>query len=356
MSKLTSPTHTRPPRTRQRGMGIKIDDVARVAGYSTATVSRVLNKSTQVTEKARRAIERAVEDLGYVPDSAARMLASHASRTIGAVVPTIENLTYAIGITALQQRLRRAGYTLLISFSEYDMDLEFEEVRNLAARGVDGIMLVGGIHHPEMFKLLESRKIAYVTTWVLDSTLPCIGFDNRESAARIANYLVGLGHTDIAVIASMSATNDRATARVAGIRAALATHGMALRDDRIIHGLGSIAEGKSAIRTLLAMTTMPTAVIGLNDTLAFGALIEAQRHGLRVPQDLSIVGFDDLDYAAELRPALTTVRIPAAEIGTATAEYLLARIRNTPVSRTVEIPADLIVRDSTCPPRSLSGK
>lgn len=356
MSTPPGPKRTRPPRPRPRGTGVRIDDVARAAGYSTATVSRVLNKSAQVTDKARRVIERAMEDLGYLPDSAARMLAAHASRAIGAVVPTIENLNYAIGITALQQRLRRAGYTLLIAFSEYELELEFEEVRNLVTRGVDGIMLVGGIHHPEMFKLLDAREIAYVTTWVLDGKLPCIGFDNHGAGARIANYLVSLGHTDIAVIASLSETNDRATARVAGIRSALGAHGIALPDDHIIGGLGSIAEGKSAIRTLLAMATMPTAVIGLNDTLALGAMLEAQRHGLRVPQDLSIVGFDDLDYAPELRPSLTTVRIPAAEIGTAAAEYLLARIRNAPLSRTVEIPANLIVRDSTCPPRVPSAK
>ena len=356
MKKLPDPKRTRPSRPSARGAGIRIEDVARVAGYSTATVSRVMNKSALVTEKARRTIERTMEDLGYVPDSAARMLASHASRTIGAVVPTIQNLTYAIGITALQQRLRRAGYTLLIAFSEYELDLEFEEVRNLVARGVDGIMLVGGVHHPDMFKLLDSHGIAYVITWVLDGTLPCVGFDNHDSGLRIANYLISLGHTDIAVIASMSETNDRATARVAGIRAALAQHGIGLPDDHIISGLGSIPEGKSAVRTLLAMPTVPTAVIALNDTLALGALLEAQRHGLRVPQDLSIIGFDDLDFAAELRPSLTTVRIPAEKIGTSTAEYLLAKIQNTPVSRTVEVPANLIVRDSTGPPRSPPSK
>ena len=103
------------------------------------------------------------------------------------------------------------------------------------------------------------------------------------------------------------------------------------------------------------MATMPTAIIGLNDPLAMGAMIEAQRHGLRVPEDLSVVGFDDVDFACELRPSLTTVRIPAAEIGVATAEYLLARVRNAAVPRTVEVPVDLIVRDSTCPPRTSAG-
>ena len=339
-----------PARVRLRGTIATMDDVARAAGYSTATVSRVLNKRKNVAERTRRAVMRAVEDLGYIPDSAARMLATHSSRTIGVVVPTIENMTYAIGISALQQRLRRSGYTLLISSSEYDLDLEVEEASTLVARGVDGIMLVGGIHHPEMFKLLESRGVAYVVTWVLEKNLPCVGFDNRESGARIANYLIGLGHADIAVIASMSRSNDRAAARVAGIRDALASRGLPLPDDHIIQGLGSIGEGKAAVRALIAMRSMPTAVICLNDTLAFGALLESKHQQLRIPEDLSIVGFDDLDYAAELSPALTTVRIPAAEMGAVAAEYLLARIEKRSTAQMIEIPANLIVRDSTCPP------
>jgi LacI family transcriptional regulator len=342
----------RSSRAAQRDGNIRIDDVARRVGYSTATVSRVLNNSPLVKEPTRRKILRAIEDLGYVPDAAARMMASNESRTIGAIVPTIQNSNYAIGITALQQRLRRAGYTLLISFSDYDAELELEEAKILASRGVDGMMLVGGVHHPDLFKVLESSKIAYVTTWVIDQHLPCIGFDNRESGSRIASYLLSIGHKNIAVIASLSETNDRASQRVAGIRDALTARGLALPDEHIIRGLGSIAEGKAAIRTLVSMPDMPTAVIGLNDALAFGALLEAQRQGIKVPGDLSVVGFDDLDFAAELTPALTTVRIPAAEIGVATAEYLLARIENRAVSRVVQIPANLIVRDSTASPRT----
>jgi LacI family transcriptional regulator len=332
-----------------------MDDVARAAGYSTATVSRVLNKSTSVAEKTRRAVMRAMEDLDYVPDSAARTLVTQSSRTIGVIVPTIENMTYAIGISALQQRLRQSGFTLLISTSAYDLDLEFQEANTLVARGVDGIMLVGGIHHPELFKLLEARGVAYVITWVLDEKLPSIGFDNKESGARIANYLIGLGHSNIAVIASMSKTNDRAAARVTGIREALAMSKLPFPEGHIIQGLGSIGEGKAAVRALIAMEPMPTAVICLNDTLAFGAFLEARRHGISIPRDLSIVGFDDLDYAAELSPSLTTVRIPAAEMGSAAAEYLLARIAKRPTAHMIEIPANLIVRDSTCPPGSRSS-
>jgi LacI family transcriptional regulator len=324
-----------------------IEDVARVTGYSTATVSRVFNHSAKVAAKTRRTVEAAMRKLGYVPDHAARMLATSSSRSIGIVVPTIENRTYATGIMALQQRLRESGYTLLISSAEYDLDQELEEVRTMVSRGVDGLVLVGGIHHPELLELLRQRQIPYFVTWVLSDDLPCIGFDNRAAGERIASHLLDLGHVNIAVIASLSPHNDRAAARVAGVRDALARRKLSLPDSHVIGGLGSIAEGKTAMRILLAMKKVPSAVICLNDALAFGVMLEARSRGLKLPGDLSVVGFDDLDFAAELSPPLTTMRVPAAEIGASAAEALLACIAKREVPRVLEIPASLIVRGST---------
>ncbi len=327
-----------------------IEDVARLTGYSTATVSRVFNNSAKVAAKTRRDVEAAMRELGYVPDHAARMLATSSSRSIGIVVPTIENRTYATGILALQHRLRESGYTLLISSAEYDLDEELQEVRTMVGRGVDGIVLVGGSHSPQLLDLLRQREIPHVVTWVISDDLPCVGFDNRAAGERIASHLMDLGHTDIAVIASLSPTNDRAAARVAGVRDALARRKLSLPDSHVIGGLGSIAEGKTAMRILLAMKQVPTAVICLNDELAFGVLLEARSRGLKLPADLSIVGFDDLDFAAELSPSLTTVRVPAAQIGATAGDLLLAHIEKRAVPRVVEIPANLIVRGSTSHP------
>jgi LacI family transcriptional regulator len=200
-----------------------------------------------------------------------------------------------------------------------------------------------------MIRLLEARAVPYVVTWVLSPELPCIGFDNRAAGARVASHLLDLGHVDIAVIASLSATNDRAAARVAGVRDALASRGHSLPENHVIGGLGSIGEGKTAMRILMAIKEAPTAVICLNDALAFGVILEAKSRGLKIPGDLSIVGFDDADFAAELNPPLTTVRVPAVEIGVAAADYLVAQIEKTPTSRMVEIPANLIIRASSGP-------
>lgn len=341
-----SPGH--PPSPQRRVA--TIDDVARVTGYSTATISRVINKSPKVAQKTRLQVEIAIRDLGYVPDHAARMLASNTSRTIGIVVPAIENMSYVTAINALQQRLRQFGYTLLISTSAYDLELEFEEVQTMVSRGVDGIVLVGGIHKPELIALLKEREIPYVVTWVISHEHPCVGFDNRAAGQRIASHLVDLGHIDIAVIASLTSTNDRAAARVQGVRDVMALRNLSLPDSHVIGGLGSIAEGKTAMRILLAMGNLPTAVICLNDALAFGAILEARSRGLQLPEELSIVGFDDLDFAAELSPSLTTIRVPAPEIGATAADFLLANIDGRSMPRVLEIPANLVVRTSTAPP------
>lgn len=341
-----SPGHPSSPQHRVA----TIDDVARVTGYSTATISRVINKSPKVAQSTRLQVETAIRDLGYVPDHAARALASHTSRTIGIVVPAIENMSYATAINALQQRLRQFGYTLLISTSAYDLEHEFEEVQTMVSRGVDGIVLVGGVHKPEMIALLKERAIPYVVTWVISHEHPCVGFDNRAAGQRIASHLVDLGHTDIAVIASLTSTNDRSAARVQGVRDVMALRKLALPDSHVIAGLGSIGEGKTAMRILLAMRKLPTAVICLNDALAFGAILEARSRGLQLPEELSIVGFDDLDFAAELSPSLTTVRVPAQEIGATAADFLLSKIDGRLTPSVLEIPADLVVRASTAPP------
>lgn len=350
MKKRESPPIVTTPRR-----AVTIEDVARHTGYSTATVSRVFNNSAKVAPKTRHAIEAAMGELGYVPDHAARMLATSSSRSVGIVVPTIENTTFATSIMSLQQRLRESGYTLLISSAEYDLDLELEEVRTMVSRGVQGIVLLGCIHHPELLELLRQRQIPHVVTWVLSDELPCVGFDNRLAGDHIASHLLDLGHVNIAVVASLSPTNDRAAARVAGVRDALARRRLSLPDSHVIGGLGSIAEGKTAMRILLAMKNVPTAVICLNDALAFGAILEAKSRGLKLPGDLSVVGFDDLDFAAELSPSLTTVRVPAAEIGAATADSLLARIEKRPVPRVLELPAHLIVRGSTSHPARVAA-
>ena len=338
--------------SRRPGAVVTLQDVADKAGVSIATVSRALNKSGQVSVKLQRRIKAVVADLGYVPHGAAQALASRRSKTIGAVVPTLENPNFAIGVEAFQRHLNNAGYTLLLASSNYDTAQEMLQVLSLVGRGVDGVMLVGYIHDKALYPFLEEKGIPFVNTWSLDPVqdTPSVGFDNKQAVIDLVNYLLDLGHRDFGVIAGLTSANDRAKARVDGVREALAEKGLSLTQKMLIERPYKILDGQMALRELLKLPNPPTAVICGNDLLAFGAMLECNRQGKLIPGEISIAGFDDLDFAAHLSPPLTTVRVPADEIGAKAAEYLLSRIVNEPVLPVTEIGVNLVVRASTGSP------
>ena len=350
-------TRSRPPKPRTRlarpsANAVTVRDVAAAAGVSTATVSRALNGSSAVASDLRERVASAASRLGYTPHAAARALASQRSRTMGAVVPTLENVNFAIGIEALQHRLGEAGYTLLVASSNYDPDEELRQVRALAAHGAAGMMLVGARHAAALYELLDAKRIPAVNAWVLERDRPCVGFDNYAVGQVLADHLLDLGHTEFGVIAQLTGNSDRAAARVSGIRDAIERRGLRLARERLIERPHKIIEGQVALRALMASRPRPTAVICGTDILAFGALVEAQQLGIAVPQDLSITGINDVEFAAHLTPALTTMRLPADEIGARAADYLLGRAGGQEVAAMTPVEVGLIVRASTAPPPS----
>jgi LacI family transcriptional regulator len=340
-------------RLQNRAVGSRtLQDVATSAGVSTATVSRCLNAPNSVRLALREKVKRAIDELGYVPHGAARALASRRTRTIGAVIPTIDNAIFARGVQALQRRLWESGYTLLLATSEYDFHREREQAETLVMRGVDGMLLVGQTHAPEVHELLLDKNIPYVHTWVFDesSDHPCVGFDNREAGRRIATYLLEIGHREIGMIVPVTTHNDRATERILGVRDALSAYDCELPADRLLECPISIPQARARQRALMSPEPRPTAVICGNDVLALGAVTESRALGIEVPGDVSITGFADLDFAAHLDHPLTTMRIPSEEMGRCAADYLLARLSGESVPSNMEFEASLIVRGTTGPP------
>ncbi len=327
-------------------------EVAARAGVSTATVSRVLNRSGSVRPALRQRVLAAVTALDYVPHAAARALASRRSRTVGAIIPTVDNAIFARCVQALQRRLSCAGHTLFLASSDYDPEHELSEAIGLVEHGVDALMLVGEAHHPRLYELLACKGVPYVVTWSYRPAMPhpCIGFDNQRAATRMTEHLLALGHRRVAMIAGVTAHNDRARARVAGVRAALAGHGLTLPRRLFREERYSIPAGRQAMRALLARRPRPTAVVCGNDVLALAALLECQAQRIAVPESVSITGFDDLELAAHVRPPLTTMRVPSREMGSAAAEYLLARLAGETPAETTELEVHLIARATTAPP------
>jgi LacI family transcriptional regulator len=326
---------------------VTIRDVARTAAVSVATVSRALNGSIKVAESLRLRVQQVAIDLGYTPHAAARALATQRSRTIGAVIPTLANVNFAVGINALQRKLAESDYILLLASSNYDLQDEFRQVTALAAQGAAGMMLVGARHAPGLYAFLEARRIPFVNTWVLDDDRPSVGFDNREIGRTVANHLLDLGHRHIGLLAQLPAQSDRAAGRIEGIREALAARGAPPAKERLIEDSYGITEGQLGLRALLQAEPRITAVICATDTLAFGVLSEAKLMGLAVPAQLSVTGINDTDFAAHLTPPLTTVRLPADEIGLRAGEYLLGQIAGLPVPSSTPVQISLMVRAST---------
>jgi LacI family transcriptional regulator len=330
-------------------------DVALRAGVSTSTVSRVFNGTAIVRPDKREAVIKAAQDLGFVANGAARALSMRRFMAVGAVIPNIENEGFIRTLSTFQDRIRRAGYTLLLTSTGYDIDSELRETTFLLERGIDGLMLVGDIHRPELLARIARQRIPMVQTFSLSRERACVGFNNATASARAASYLLDLGHRRIGIITGPRKDNDRGGARADGIVQALAARSLEMRPEHDIEVSYGISAGRDALRQMLiAGTEAPTAIICGTDQLAFGAMIEAQGRGLDLPRDLSVIGFNDADYAAFLRPALTTIKIRSDEIGRAAADHLTARMAGHPAVRLTEIDAELIVRGSTAPPRQRS--
>ncbi|CCN35230.1 putative Transcriptional regulator LacI family [Vibrio nigripulchritudo SO65] len=328
-----------------------LGDVAKAAGVSTATVSRALNQPHQVKEPLRLRIEEQINKLGYVRDGAARALASNKKRMIGAVIPTIDNAIFASGINALERRLYEEGYTLMLAVSNYDPMHELKQVRDIMEQGVDGLLLVGNEHAPETYSILEKHNQNFANLWVLDreSPYPSVGFDNFRAAQQITQYLINQGHRRFGFISGITEGNDRATARLNGALSVLEEQGIALHSQDIVECRYDIWEGRNACRHLLSRkkSSRPSAIICGNDVLAFGCLTECRELGVSVPEEVSITGFDDLPLCEHLTPSLTTIHVPSQMMGERAAEFILDKIAGRECPSHIEVPTQLVVREST---------
>jgi LacI family transcriptional regulator len=328
-----------------------IEDVANAAGVSIATVSRVLNRPESVREALRQRVQAAVAQLGYVPHAGARSLKLQRSGTVGAIFPTIDNAIFAKAIDSLQQRLADGGLQLLIATCGYDPATETRQALNLMTRGADALVLCGLAQQPELLQVLRQRELptVHAMSWPAPAGMVCVGFDNARAIGQGVRYLLDLGHRRVAMLAGISRHNDRAAARIAGVRQALKKARVTLPPQHLVERPYSLAEARDGFRQLMATSPAPTAIVCGNDVLAFGALLEARKMGLDVPQDLSIVGFDDLDMARHIQPALTTLHVPTEVLWRTVAERLIAALEQRPVQAATEVEVELLVRESTGP-------
>ncbi|MDB5854927.1 MAG: LacI family transcriptional regulator [Herminiimonas sp.] len=330
----------------------KLADVARLAGVSSATVSRSLNYPNLLKKDTLKRIQDAIVRLGYVPNSAGRALASRRTQTVGLVVPTLDHAIFSRFTQTMQTALAESGYQLLIASHEYNPTLELSGARALIERGVDALVLVGLERSPALDELLTQSGIPMLATWALDRSgkSASVGFDNHAASVLAARHLLALGHREFGVISGFLHHNDRARARVEGVREALGDAGIKLSAASVVEQPFTYAGGRDGLRALAALSPRPTAVLCGNDLLALGALMECQSLGLAVPQEISVVGFDNQELASHFAPGLTTINVPAADLGRVAAGTILQLLAGDVVQAPVELPIELVVRGSTGPP------
>jgi LacI family transcriptional regulator, repressor for deo operon, udp, cdd, tsx, nupC, and nupG len=324
----------------------KISDVARIAGVSTATVSRAISNPGLVSNETRAAVDAAIASTGYRLNYAARNLRHRRTGGIVALVPNLANPFFAQILSGIASVLGPAGYNLLVADTQTtgaDSLLDYAEPSR-----ADGLIVLDGALPAEA---LRGRiPVVEACEWVPGLAVPRVKIDNRAAAAMAIGHLAGLGHRRIGHVTGPRG-NVLTEARLSGAEAALSDLGIPLSPDAIYLGDFSLESGRKAAVRWLAQpaATRPTALFLSSDAMACGFIGEVQRHGLSVPGDLSVVGFDDIELVAHMSPPLTTIRQPRTEIGRVAAERLLATLKGEPGTEDTILPVELVIRSSTAP-------
>jgi LacI family repressor for deo operon, udp, cdd, tsx, nupC, and nupG len=329
----------------------RMTDIARIAGVSVATVSRALAGSPRVTGETKARIEAAVRDTGYVVNRMARSLRLQQARQVFVMVPNIANPFHASVLLGAEEAAMAAGFHVLIGNTAGDPARAEEHARQLLTGAVDGMLLLGG-RMPEPLKApaLRQRVVAVIEP-VAAPGVPVVEIDNTAGAREAVRHLIGLGHRRIAHIGGSPGTTATPK-RFAGYVAALEDAGIAPRPELVRYGVFSIATGAEQMAELLELPDLPTAVFCGSDEIAMGAIRTIKQARLRVPEDISVVGFDNIYFAAVTDPPLTTIDQPAKQLGFEAMRLLADRLAGAAGPKHgVTVPYRLVVRASTAPPR-----
>jgi LacI family transcriptional regulator len=326
-----------------------VQDVARRAGVSVATVSYVLNGTRFVSAGLRERVLAAVRELHYEPNAAARTLRSNRSHTLGLILPDLRNPFFTETVRGIEDVAEAHGYTVLLANSDEDPQREATHLRVLRAKHVDGLIIApAGGPYQELEQLVDMG----FPLVLLDRDLAGLGassvmLDNEAAARAAVDHLIGLGHRRIGMIAGrppISSTVDRQR----GYRRALDKAGLPFDEQLVATGGSTIEGGAAAASSLLERRSPPTAIFSANNLMTIGAVMAIERHGLSVPRDIALVGFDDFPWADVFRPRLTTVAQPLYDLGRTAADLVLKQLSGAGHhAERVLLPGTLVVRDSS---------
>jgi LacI family transcriptional regulator len=330
---------------------VTMHDIAESAGVSVTTVSHVINQTRPVSEKLRVAVRGAMEELGYQPNLVARSLRRGRTHTIGMVAPDSSNPYFAEIAHAVEAAAFAQGYSVILCNTQMDMAREAFYANVLLEKRVDGIIFVAAGDSAQQIRALQQRRqpIVLVDRDVQGVAADAVTMDNTRGARQAVEHLLALGHRRIACISGPSAVTP-SSRRIGGYTEALSAAGLPVDAELIVRGDFQFESGLRLADQLLDHPQPPTAIFASNDLMAVGVIHAVLRRRLRVPEDISVVGFDDIRLAAYINPALTTVAQPKELLGQTATRLLLERIDNPDwPPRVVTLETALVVRQSTGP-------
>ena len=329
-------------------LNAKIKDVAEMARVSTATVSHVINKTRFVREETKRKVLEAIESSGYTPNAYARNLASGSSRTLGLIISDITNPFFPELIKSIQESALEPGYEVIIANTDYDSEHDAPCVQRLLELRVSGVMVMTTEKNDAAAKRLQQSAVptVYLDIGKVGSQVSNIRVDYAGGIRQAVEHLLQLGHRHIGFIGGPPHLMSAELRYRAFTRAIDQNESSKGAKGSFFEGDFKMESGQKAVEKLLATERWPSAILAANDMMAVGALRELKRNGLRVPEDISLIGCDDIWLASLTEPPLTTIAIPRVEIGRAAVEAVL---RANPVrrGREIDISTSLVIRNST---------
>jgi DNA-binding LacI/PurR family transcriptional regulator len=330
---------------------MRMSEIAELAGVSTATVSRTLRSPEKVRPEVRERILQICEQQNYIYNAAAGDLSRQRTDIIGVLIPTANKSVFGDTVTAIQEKAQELHYFTISGNTLYDSSIEEKLIQQFRERRAAGVIFTGFTFGGERFiRQLMSQNIACVVIWetLTEDDINFVGFNNFKAAYSATEHLLSLGHRRIGLIVGPSEKMGRTRKRLEGYKQALADYDIPFDQSIVVSTEPDFLEGKQAMRQLLTAKDPPSAVFAASDRLAIGGLQGIKEMKLKVPQDISLVGFDDVEFAAYCDPPLTTVRVPAKEIGILAVKVLHDAIvnRNQAIKQYC-LDTDLIIRAST---------
>lgn len=326
-----------------------IYDVAEKAGVSIATVSKVINNTGRISEKTRKKVLSIMDELNYYPSVVASALTGKRTQTIGLLLPNLANPFYAELAREMEDRADEQGYSLVICSTDYKAEKEQKYVSLLIRKRVDGFIITSGFNNVDLVQELLDQKIpvTLIAYNIARKSLNTISVDDYAGGYQATAHLAELGHKRIAVIAEQVQSS---TDRIRGYKAALNDFGLVYDDNLFSEAQATVENGKKAAEKLLNLENPPTAIFAFNDILAIGAIEAVHKRGLSVPEDVSIIGFDNIVLAKHCYPPLTTMAQPLDEIGNQAVDLLVGEIESKVIRKQrIMLSAELVIRDSTGP-------